>query len=346
MKMWGFKNLDEALHLNFHDLFMMKLSEEQRIVENLERKGSWIGESYGIRSNGSKFDAHIVLTAIKDKDGNIDFRMASITDISESKRIELEKEKLLDLIMKSNDSLEQLNIELQRSNNDLQEFAYVASHDLQEPLRMVASYVQLLSRRYKGRLDSDADEFIDYAVDGAKRMQKLISDLLIWSRVGTKGRPFEWVNLNSIVERTQLNLRVSIQESGAKIIKENLPIVFSDPVQMAQLMQNLIGNAIKYRGEESAEIRISCSEKNGFHRINIDDNGIGIDKQYRDRIFIIFQRLHNKDKYKGTGIGLALCKKIVERHGGSIWVEDSPLGGSRFSFNIPMKESTSGRKAG
>ncbi len=225
---------------------------------------------------------------------------------------------------------------LERSNRELEQFAYVASHDLQEPLRTVASYTQLLARRYKGKLDSDADEFIGYAVDGATRMKQLINDLLDYSRVSTRGKDSEPTDCEVVFERSLINLQAAVEESEAEVTHTPLPTVMADDFQMGQLFQNLIGNAIKFRGEDPPHIHVSAAEKNGEWIFSVRDNGIGVEPKYADRIFVIFQRLHNKGKYPGTGIGLATCKKIVERHGGRMWVESEREKGSTFYFTIPV----------
>ncbi|MDI6886382.1 MAG: ATP-binding protein [archaeon] len=260
----------------------------------------------------------------KELAGDIAFALHSI-ELEERKR---EEEKLKQAVKA-----------LERSNVELEQFAYVASHDLQEPLRMVSSYVQLLARRYKGKLDADADDFIAYAVEGANRMQMLINDLLAYSRVSTRGKPFEPTDCEAVLEQTLANLQVAIADSGAVVTHDTLPAVMADDLQLGQLFQNLIDNAIKFRSEEPPRIHISAEQKGNECVFSVRDNGIGIAPEFFERIFIIFKRMHTRREYPGTGIGLAICKRIVERHGGRIWVESQPGKGATFYFTMPVRES-------
>jgi len=237
----------------------------------------------------------------------------------------------------SNESLKIAMEELKRSNKELEQFAYVASHDLQEPLRMVASFTQLLQKRYQDKLDDDANDFINYAVDGATRMHSLISDLLIFSRVGSRGKPFKITDMNIVIEVVLNNLRQLINETNSVITSDPLPVIEADKSQMIQLFQNIISNGIKFRGEKDPIIHVTAEIKTDKWIFSVKDNGFGMDSKYFDRIFVIFQRLHKKDEYGGTGIGLAVCKKIIQRHSGKIWVESELGKGSTFYFSIPKK---------
>jgi len=248
--------------------------------------------------------------------------LGSLIDVTERKHME--------------ERLQQMTAEMQRSNTELEQFAYVISHDLQEPLRMVSSYTQLLAKRYGKKLDDDADEFIGYAVDGAKRMQTLLHDLLEYSRVGTRGKPFSLVNCEHVVEQAMANLKIAIEECGGSVTYDVLPTIMGDEGQLVRLFQNLIGNAIKFRREETPQVHISAQRRNNIITFTIKDNGIGIDPQHSQSIFEIFRRLHTRDEYPGTGMGLAICKKIVERHGGHISVQSQPGQGSTFYFSVDM----------
>jgi len=253
--------------------------------------------------------------------------LLAIEDITERKREERE--------LKQAEELKQAMEALELSNRDLEQFAYVASHDLQEPLRMVSSFTQLLAKRYQGRLDKDADEFIDYIVAGAKRMQALINDLLTYSRVDTRGESFGPIDSGAAFNQAIANLRVAIEEGEAVITHDHLPPLIADNSQIVQLFQNLLVNAIKFRGKEPPRIHVSARQENNEWVFSFRDNGIGITPEYFDRVFVIFQRLHGREEYPGTGTGLAICKRIVERHGGRIWVESELNKGSTFYFAIP-----------
>jgi PAS domain S-box-containing protein len=277
-------------------------------------------ELNGRRRDGSEFPIEIMLSPLESAEGIL--VTAAIRDITERK--------------KSEEHLVKTVGELKRSNDELQQFAYVSSHDLQEPLRMVTSYTQLLAGRYKGRLDSDADEFIAFAVDGCNRMQGLIKDLLAYSRAGTNGKVLHEVSAENALKEALANLRATIDQSSAVVTHDALPAIRTDETQLTQVFQNLVGNAIKYHGAEVPQVHVSATKNGGNGwTFSVRDNGLGIDPQYFERIFILFQRLHGRDEFEGTGIGLAICKKILERLGGRIWVESQPEKGSTFYFALP-----------
>ncbi|PYS96092.1 MAG: hybrid sensor histidine kinase/response regulator [Acidobacteria bacterium] len=259
-------------------------------------------------------------------------RAAFLADL-ERKNEELERNQRI---------LEEKVRELARANEDLEQFAYVASHDLQEPLRMVSSYMQLLSRRMQGRLDKDAEEFIEFARDGAARMRGLIEGLLDYSRAGTRARELEQVDCETVLEQVMIDLSAALQESGAEVTRDRLPTVPGNAIQIATLFQNLIGNAVKFRGAERPRVHVGVEAKDTEWLLMVRDNGIGIEPRHLERIFVIFQRLHTRDQYPGTGIGLAICKKIVERHGGRIWAESSPGRGTTFKFTLPRQGESPG----
>jgi PAS domain S-box-containing protein len=278
------------------------------------------------RKDGSEFPIELMLSPLGSAEGIL--VTAAIRDITTRKAA------AVDLLQK----IEELN----RSNEELGQFAYIASHDLQEPLRMVASYTQLLSKRYKGKLDSDADEFIAFAVDGAGRMQRLIQDLLAYSRVGTQGSDLRDISSEDALRQALINLRGAIEESGALVTHDPLPAVLADETQLTQVFQNLIGNAIKYQGPGVPKVDIAAAMNGGKKwTFSVKDNGLGIDPQYFEKIFGMFQRLHKREAFAGTGIGLAICKKIVEQHGGHISIESQPGQGSTFRFALARSERTS-----
>lgn len=273
---------------------------------------------------------------------NNELAVAARENTRKSRQLESVQEELMGAKTVLDTRVRERTAELSRSNQDLEQFAYVASHDLQEPLRMVVSYLQLLERRYRGRLDSDADEFIDYAVDGAKRMQQLINDLLAYSRVGRTAVGTTPIDLNVVVERATKALETAIEESGAEVTADQLPEVTGDRSQLTLLFQNLIANGVKFRGEAPPKIHIGAHVVDGMVEISVRDNGIGIAPEYFEKIFVIFQRLHGRTEFPGTGIGLALVKKIVETHGGEIRVESEVGKGATFRLTLPLWKGEAG----
>jgi PAS domain S-box-containing protein len=320
-------------------------------TELLEAIASGRCEVEGLRKrkDGSTFWANVVISAIKDEQGElIGFAKVSrdLTErrLADDARTAISAEKLRVSVLNAEieqqkrieKALKEVTINLARSNADLQQFAYVASHDLQEPLRAVTGFLTLLASKQAGNLDADSQKYINHAVEGAHRMRALVNDLLAYARVESRGKELEPVQLSKVLDRVKLDLSAAIDESAAVIISDELPTVMGDTTQLAQLFQNLIGNAIKFRSSMAPEVRIKCNPQNSDWLFSFQDNGRGFDMEHAERIFVIFQRLQGREQASGTGIGLALCKKIVERHNGKIWVESKPDQGSTFFFTLPQ----------
>ncbi len=311
--------------------------------EDAKEKGTTFDIEYRIVTSGGAIKVvREIGYSTKDNSGKVVRLFGTAQDITERKNIEEKlKEAHDNLELKVKERTYELNKtieELKRSNNELKQFAYVSSHDLQEPLRTIASFTQLLERRYKGQLDGDADEFMEYIVDASVRMKQQINDLLDYSRISTEGKEFKLVNTNLILSQAIFNLKSSIDENNAEITYGELPDVVADGDQLRRVFQNLVGNAIRYkRANEIPEIHISAYEdsRTNEYVFSVSDNGIGIEKQYHDKIFQIFQRLHTMDEYQGTGIGLSVVKKVIDSHGGRIWVKSELGNGARFYFTIP-----------
>ncbi len=317
LKAYGALSIDEVRGKKYSELFSPEdmasgLGNIKRLLASKEP----VTEETHFGSNDKDYlttsvllDGGIVLTAGVD-----------ITDIKRAQR-----------------SADEYSNKLEISNKELQQFAYVASHDLQEPLRMVTAYLSLLEKRYADKLDGKAKQYMDLAIDGGLRAKQLIHDLLEFSRIDSQAKEFQEVSMEEVLGKTMDNLAVIIREKKAVISHEPLPTIKGDDLQMIQVMQNLIANAIKFRGQDLPRIHISCDDEGDQWRFAVRDNGIGIDEQYQDKIFVLFQRLHTKEEYEGTGIGLAICKKILERHGGRIWFDSRPGSGTTFYFTMPKR---------
>ncbi len=319
---------EEALGKSIFDTVVPRVGAEMglEIVEEFNNTGHWKGEITFQRRDGTIFTASITSTLLRDESGEPIGIIGLGRDVTEVKRTEA--------------ALNEYSEELKRRNEELENFAYIASHDLREPLRMVTNYLMLLEKRYKGKvLDEKAYEYIHFAVDGANRMSRLIDDLLEYSRVKRVGRPTESVDMGQVLEQVLGSLRVSLDGAVALVTHDSLPTITADSIQMHQLLQNLISNAVKYRRGENPRVHVSAELKGPEWVFSVQDNGIGIPEDQYERIFKMFQRLHTQDEYPGTGIGLAIAKKIVERHGGHIWVQSELGCGSTFYFSIPIDET-------
>ncbi|MGB9200751.1 PAS domain-containing sensor histidine kinase [Methanobacterium sp.] len=365
-RVYGYDSPEEMIGTSA--LSYYKNPNDRRYVLDVLQKNGKIeaNESEALRKDGTCFFASQNAQYYYDNEGVIQGTETLVRDITSLKKAEkeiqerLEKERQLteelssaneelqaisEEVLTSNDELRhaQNNLrllvsELKMSNKELEQFAYVASHDLQEPLRMITSFTQLLEKRYKGQLDVDADDYIGFVVDGAHRMKDLIDDLLEFSRLNTEVREFELVIMEIALEDVLRNLKPSIRESKAHITHDYLPNIMGDHVQIIQLLQNLIGNAIKFKGNDPPDIHISAKDNGNDWMFSVNDKGIGIDQNHQEQIFSIFKRLHTKEEYPGTGIGLSISKRIVERHNGQIWIESELGKGSTFYFTIPKVE--------
>ncbi|MBC7861357.1 MAG: PAS domain S-box protein [Bacteroidia bacterium] len=294
-----------------------------KVLEEVAKHGKYTYSDWRIRKDKSLFWADIVISELKDEKGKLKGFVKITRDLSEQQ--------------KANEEISLKTEELKRSNKELEQFAYIASHDLQEPLRVVTSYVQLLAERYNDTLDEEANKFVKYAIEGTTRMQGLINSLLEYSRIN-RNKKFEMVNVEELLDETVKDLAVAIKEKNVKLKYEKMPVIYADRVLMGQLFFNLISNAIKFSGDKLPEVIISAKTTKNEFRFSVKDNGIGIKEEYFEKVFVIFQRLHTREKYPGTGIGLAICKKIVEQHEGKIWVESEPGKGSDFHFTIKRKK--------
>lgn len=323
----------EELHnMTFLDVTPPKWHEFQLgLVKNQVRVNGYsdVFEKEYLRKDGTVFPAEIRMYAVRENGKDVGL-WGFVRNISERKKSEV-------IIKQAQNELEKKVCELQRANTELEQFAYVSSHDLKEPLRMIGSFSQLLADKYRGKLDEKADKYINYIVDGVVRMQNLINDLLSYSRVQSKQKEFSNNSSEDIVKKVINNLKILIEENNAAVSYSNLPEIYCDATLMGQLFQNLIQNAIKFHGPDRPEIKISAEVNGPNIKFAVSDNGIGISSEYFERIFIVFQRLHTREQYPGNGIGLSICKKIVERHGGEIWVESVLDKGTTFYFTIPSK---------
>ena len=323
-KQFGYKR-DELVGQSVQQIlpngFFQQLNSDVQAEKAEDSTSNNVFELCGQRKDGGRFPVEITLSPLQTSGGLL--IIVALRDITERRR--------------SEEQLARTMTELRRSNVDLQQYAYVVSHDLQEPLRMVASFTQLLAERYQGRLDSDADEFIAHAVDGCKRMKRLMLDLLAYARIGKSGEALSWVDAEGALQEAIRNLQRIVEENGAVITHDVLPRVNTDRAQLVQVFQSLVENAIKYRGTGAPRVHVSAASRGPECVFAVQDNGVGIESQYFEKIFVLFQRLHRQPQIDGTGIGLTICKKILEQAGGSIWVESKYGSGSTFYFALPAR---------
>lgn len=343
---------EEALKMAVEDSMDQIHPDDLKVLEKAERISRKHGRAeaeYRHRTkNGGYTWVSNLMSTVNDSSGNPLYQYFSLRDINEQKKAAKHKEKMLERekyfteelqaankeLMNVQDRLKKTIRKLEISNTELEQFAYVASHDLQEPLRMVTSFTQLLEMRYRNKLDKDADEYMGFVTDGAKRMKDLIDDLLIFSRINTAEMQYKHADINKVFDNVVNNIQTMIKSNQAKVTRETLPIISCDPSQINQLFQNLISNAIKFRSRKTPKIHVTVEQLEDEWKFSVCDNGIGIDDEHQQNIFKIFNRLHTREEYEGTGIGLSICKRIVERHGGKIWVESKQNEGSTFYFTL------------
>jgi chemotaxis family two-component system sensor kinase Cph1 len=323
VSLWGFRNAAEASGMNLTDLFLHRQKALLMMEGLAASRGSWEGELTARRLDGTTFTSHCAASALRGLQGELVGYQVTSLDITARRLAEAQLESTLDA--------------LNRSNQELQQFAYMASHDLQEPLRMVASYTQLLGEKLEGTLDETGRKYIAFAMDGAERMQRLIQDLLSFSRAGSHDRDIVDVDMTALLEEVLSSLEVQIRETAATVVSGGLPVVKADRTQMVQLIQNLVQNGIKFHGTAPPVVHVACTGEPDAWHFTVTDNGIGIEKEYLEVVFQIFRRLNSRREYPGTGIGLALCRRVVERHGGRIWTVSSPGQGSAFHFTLPRE---------
>ena len=322
LKIWGFSSRDEIIGKHVCYFLESDISATE-IIDTLNKEGVWEGDYIAKKKDGSTFVAHGIATVILDKNGKINGYQSSVCDITKNKEAERQ---------------------LRNSNEELEQFAYIASHDLQEPLRAISSYCQLLRENNYECIDEEGKQYIDYAIDSSMRMKILIQELLDYSRIGRRDRPFEEINLQMLLEEILNDFEMKMKETKASVIIENeMPVIYGIRFRIKQLLHNLISNSLKFKSDEAPIIRVGCCDDHGDNSwlFYVKDNGIGIEKQYQDRIFGVFKRLYSRDKFPGTGIGLALCKRIVEAHDGRIWVDSDKSEGTYIYFTISKVVSVS-----